>query len=280
MTSLLELSVMNSYNPSRSHVHGSTPQATPRATDSIPLCERSLMAFGKIRITRQIAQIVGPVVRHPTLARRDVDTDEVSGQLQFEILKREGCVPSSRVLEVGCGCLHAGRQLIRYLDESHYVGVDPNAWLVQTARDEPDVEQLVTDKRARFLHVNTFDASSLGVAFDYVLSHSVLSHCAHWQLDQFLQGVAKVLAPTGRVLASIYLAEGNAYGSAPAPNEDDSRDEEWVYPGISRFKLSTVEDAAARHGLTAVTLPDYTALITSTRPHECHDWMIFTPTTD
>jgi len=79
---------MNSYNPSRSHVHGATPQATPRA-------------------------------------------------------------------------------------------VDPNEWLVQTARDEPDVEQLVTDKRARFLHVDTFDASSLGVTFDYVLSHSVLSHCAH-----------------------------------------------------------------------------------------------------
>ena len=95
-----------------------------------------------------------------------------------------------------------------------------------------------------------------------------------------LQGVAKVLAPAGRVLASIHLAEGNAYGSAPAPNEDDSKDEEWVYPGISRFKLSTVEDAAARHGLTAVTLPEYTALITSTRPRECHDWMVFRSTTD
>lgn len=238
------------------------------------------MAFGKIRIPRQVAQIVGPVVRHPTLARRYVDTDEVSGGLQFEILKREGCVPSSRVLEVGCGCLNAGRHLIRYLDESHYVGVDPNEWLVKTARDEPDIEQLVTEKRARFLHVDTFDASSLGVTFDFVLSHSVLSHCAHWQLDQFLKGVAKVLAPTGRVLASIYLAEGNAYGSDPAPNEEDSNDEEWVYPGISRFKLSTVKEAASRNGLTAVNVPEYTALITSTRPRESHDWMVFSPTAE
>ncbi len=233
------------------------------------------MAFRKIRIPRQVAQLVGPVVRHPTLARRYVDTDEVSGQLQFEILKRHGCVPSSRVLEVGCGCLHAGRQLIGYLDADHYVGIDPNAWLVQTALGEPHVAQLVTEKRARFLHVDTFDASSLGVAFDYVLSHSVLSHCAHCQLDQFLTGVEKVLAPGGRILASIYLAEGNAFGSAPAPNQEDSMDEEWQYPGISRFKLATVEAAAGRHGLRALTVPEYTAFIVATRPRECHDWMVF-----
>ena len=233
------------------------------------------MAFQKIRIPRQVANLVGPVVRHPTLARRYVDTDEVSGQLQFEILKRQGCVPSSRVLEVGCGCLNAGRHVMRYLDPDHYVGVDPNEWLVQTAMGEPDVAQLVAEKRARFVHVDTFDASALDVTFDYVLSHSVLSHCAHWQLDQFLAGVTKVLAPGGRILASIYLAEGNAYGSEPAPNLDDSNDEEWQYPGISRFKRSTVDTAAERHGLTAVNVPEYTAFITSTRPRESHDWMVF-----
>ena len=177
------------------------------------------MALRKLRIPRAVAQLVGPVVRHPMFARRYVDTDEVSGQLQFEILTRQGCVPSSRVLEVGCGCLHAGIPLMRYLDQGNYVGIDPNEWLVQTAMKKDDVEQLVNDKRARFLHVDTFDASSLGIKFDFVLSHSVLSHCAHQQLDQFLQSVATVLAPEGRVLASIYLAEGNAYGSAPAPNQ-------------------------------------------------------------
>ncbi len=236
------------------------------------------MAFQRIRIPRQVANLVGPVVRHPILARRYVDTDEVSGQLQFEILKREGCVPSHRVLEVGCGCLNAGRHVIGYLAADNYVGIDPNDWLVQTAMGEPEVEQVVTTKRARFLHVDTFDASPLGLQFDYVLSHSVLSHAAHWQLDQFLEAVGNVLAPEGRILASIYLAEGNACGSAPAPNLEDSHDEAWVYPGISRFKLRTVLDAADRHGLTAVTVPEYTEFITATRPRECHDWMRFTRT--
>lgn len=233
------------------------------------------MAFPRLRIPRTVARLVGPVVRHPLFARRYVDTDEVSGKLQLEILTRQGCVPSSRVLEVGCGCLHAGIPLMRYLEHHNYVGLDPNEWLVRTAMKEDGIEQLVHDKRARFLHVDTFDASSLGMTFDFVLSHSVLSHCAHRQLDQFLERVANVLAPGGRILASIYLAEGNAYGSAPAPNLEDSKDDEWQYPGVSRFKLSTVEEAAGRHGLAARKIPEYTELIARTRPRESHDWMVF-----
>jgi hypothetical protein len=66
-------------------------------------------------------------------AKRYVGTDEVSGQLQVELLKREGCVPTSKVLEVGCGCLNTGIQLIRYLEKGNYVGIDPNEWLRQVA---------------------------------------------------------------------------------------------------------------------------------------------------
>lgn len=47
-----------------------------------------------------------------------------------------------------------------------------------------------------------------------MLSHSVLSHAAHWQLGEFLANVGVVLAPGGVILASLRLAERNAYGSA------------------------------------------------------------------
>lgn len=36
-----------------------------------------------------------------------VGTDAVSGRLQFDLLKHEGCLPSSTVPEIGCGALHA-----------------------------------------------------------------------------------------------------------------------------------------------------------------------------
>jgi SAM-dependent methyltransferase len=208
-------------------------------------------------------------------AKRYVGTDEVSGQLQIELLKREGCVPTSKVLEVGCGCLNTGIQLIRYLEKGNYVGIDPNEWLRQAALKAHDVRQLVEEKQAKFLSVDDFDASKLGLKFDYIFSHSVLSHCAYWQLEQFLRNAAKVLAPEGRILASIRLAEGNAYGSLGTFDKNDSMHEGWQYPSVSWFKLSTVVETADKQGLMAVHIAEYTELYTKTRPGECHDWIVF-----
>src|SRR5712691_9398681 len=133
-----------------------------------------------------IKRLLKPLLR-PGIedADRYVFTDDVSGQLQLELLKRQGCKPDSKVLEVGCGNLHAGIQLIQYLEVGNYVGVDPNKWLRETAMKQRRVRQLVKDKQARFLSVDNFDASALGIKFDFVLSHSVLSHCAHWQLEVY-----------------------------------------------------------------------------------------------
>jgi len=208
-------------------------------------------------------------------AKRYVRTDEVSGQLQFELLRREGCRTESKVLEIGCGCLHAGIPLIQYLEKGNYVGVDPNKWLWQKAMKNRQVRQLIAEKQARFLSVDDFDASELSIKFDLVFAHSVLSHCAHWQLEQFLRNTGKILAPGGRILASIRLAEGNAYGSSGASDREDSMDDQWQYPGVSWFKLSTVANTANMLGLTAAYLPDYTKFYTEARPNECHDWIVF-----
>lgn len=208
-------------------------------------------------------------------AKDYVGTDALSGQLQFELLLREGCTTTSRVLEIGCGCLHLGIPLIQYLERGNYVGLDPNAWLRQEAMKSRRVRQLVSDKQARFLAVDDFDASTLGVKFDLIYSHSVLSHCAHWQLDQFLRNVAKVLAPEGFILASIRLAEGNAFGSSGTPDRSDSLHGTWQYPWISWFKFSTILKTADALGLAAIPIEEYTEFYTKFRPKEFHDWLVF-----
>jgi cyclopropane fatty-acyl-phospholipid synthase-like methyltransferase len=207
--------------------------------------------------------------------KRYVSTDEVSGQLQLELLKREGCTPDSKVLEIGCGNLHAGIPLIQFLEKGHYAGMDPNKWLRQMTLKNRQVRELVREKQARFLSRDDFDASKLGIKFDFVLSHSVLSHAAHWQLEQYLANAAKVLAPEGRIVASLRLAEGNAFGSPGASDKNDSMDQEWVYPGVSWFKLATVRETAGRCGLTALHKPEYTKFYVKTRPNEVHDWFVF-----
>lgn len=224
-------------------------------------------------LRRAVIPAWNPDLRH---AKSYVATNKVSGASQFEILKREGLKPSSKLLEIGCGCLNAGEYFIEYLDRGNYVGVDPNEWLREAAMKLRNTRRLIADKKSTFLSNDKFDASSLGINFDYIFSHSVLSHAAHWQLDQYLENSKGVLAPNGVMLASIRLAEGNSYGSGGSPNKSDSMDKEWVYPGVSWFRLSTIAEAAAKQGLKAVHKPEYTEYHIKHRPGEFHDWVVFT----
>jgi hypothetical protein len=98
-------------------------------------------------------------------AKSYVDTNKVSGASQFEILKREGLKPSSKLLEIGCGCLNAGEYFIEYLDRDNYVGVDPNEWLREAAMKLRNIRRLIGDKKPTFLSNDKFDASSLGHEF-------------------------------------------------------------------------------------------------------------------
>ena len=207
--------------------------------------------------------------------QRYVRSDRVSGQWQFELLKREGCKPFSKVLEIGCGCLHLGIPLLGYLEEGNYVGVDPNEWLRNSAMKDEKVAALVQDKKAVFLSVDDFDAGSLGRTFDLVFSHSVLSHAANWQLETYLRNTSKVLAPGGKILASIALAEGNPYGNPGSPDKQDSNDDEWVYPGSSFFTLATIGRTAAKVGLAVTNVQEYTAFVAAIQPDHCHDWLVF-----
>jgi cyclopropane fatty-acyl-phospholipid synthase-like methyltransferase len=237
-----------------------------------------------IRVGRAAARRVLKKFRGMSLAEAQAytGTDRVSGRLQMEVLQREGCMPGSHVLEVGCGCLSAGLHLIEWLDADRYVGIDPNPKLREAALKDPNSRQLVERKRARFLSNTEFDASSLGTKFEYVLSHSILSHAAHWQLPLYLKNTAKCLAPGGRIVASIRLAEGNEFGSPGTPDKKDSMDEAWVYPtkedpaGVSWFSWATVVRQAEAFQLEARVVPDYTKFYTETRPREIHDWVVFT----
>src|SRR5579863_2165441 len=149
-----------------------------------------LMDLAKKLLPPGIKRLLNPrLPRTMEEADRYVATDKVSGQLQFELVKREGCKRDSKLLEIGCGNLHGAVPLIEYLQEGNYVGIDPNEWLRKAAMQDPYVRQLCKKKRARFLSVDDFDASELRVKFDFVFSHSVLSHCANWQLESFLRNV-------------------------------------------------------------------------------------------
>lgn len=208
-------------------------------------------------------------------AQNYTSTDPVSGRRQADLLFNAGCRPDSHVLEVGCGCLSAGMHLMDRLEPDHYVGIDPNEWLRETAIRRPEIRAITEAKRPVFLSNYEFDAAETGRKFDFVISHSILSHAAHHQLPLFLNNVGAVLSDSGQIFASLYLSEGNPHGNVGTPDRKDSMDTEWVYPGVSFFTHETIQRTAADAGLTATHRPDLTEWFVQVRPGELHDWFQF-----
>jgi predicted TPR repeat methyltransferase len=195
----------------------------------------------------------------------------IVGKLQLELLKMNGCTPASHVLEVGCGCLVAGRPIMEFLSPDHYVGIEPNKWLIDAVKKGlPDTIDLIARKRPIFLKNKNFDATKARRRFDFVISHSILSHAAHRQYFLFLNSIKKVLAPGGVVIASIRFLDrnGNVMG--------DSNDSHWVYPNVSYFSWETVERGAAEYGFKIEWRRDYREFFIKESPDNHHDWIRLT----
>lgn len=191
----------------------------------------------------------------------------MAGICQLELLKRNGLKPHHNVLEIGCGALVAGRPLIQFLEPDRYVGIEPNTWLVDACRNHfPDMEEILRDKKPVFLNNTEFNATEVGRKFDFVLSHSVLSHAPHWQLPQFIRAVEQSLGPYGVIVASLRMFDqhGKLMG--------DSLHEDWQYPGATYFAEATVKLEAEQAGLVAQYMPEYRDFFTKYVPSNIHDW--------
>src|ERR1700682_3624674 len=75
--------------------------------------------------------------------------DELAA-LQFRVFSELGLREHHKVLEVGCGSPRFGRLLLPYLLPDHYVGVDPEEWLVQEGIRHELGESIIATKQPQF----------------------------------------------------------------------------------------------------------------------------------
>ena len=131
----------------------------------------------------------------------------------------------------------------------------------------PEVQTHVYKKQAKFSTSRTFEPRG-DHHFDYVFSHSILSHAPVWMLNKNFETLSRVLAPNGIALQSLRFSNeaGDLMG--------DSNDTEWVYPGVSFFSPETVARMANDHGLECYWIKSAKAYYTSMLPIERHDWII------
>lgn len=131
------------------------------------------------------------------------------GRDVLELLVRQGLKSSHRLLDFGCGSLRVGRWLIEYLDADKYVGIDPEKWLIEAAKEHEIPAEVWEAKRPRFDYNAEWNLDVFDVKFDYVIVSDVLLHAAHWQIDKIICGMAAVLTPDGVSLGDIIIPDEN-----------------------------------------------------------------------
>jgi len=180
-------------------------------------------------------------------------------RFQVAFLKERGLVPSSRLLEIGCGPLTGGIPIIEYLEPGNYVGIDVRSSVLDLSWKEIGKARL-SAKNARLVCSSSFGSTELGdQTFDFILSFSVLYHLSDEILEAYFGAVRKRLKPTGICFANV----NTMYESS-----------RWLeFPFLKRTMEQYVE-IAQKKGLTTVPLGELCELGFRLPSPERHNQML------
>lgn len=182
---------------------------------------------------------------------------ESVGRLQLSTLVREGLYPSSKLLDVGCGCLRAGYWLIRLLDRGCYFGIEPNERMLQVGVKQVLGPEVQVEKLPRFDTNDRFDFSVFGTKFDVILARSIWTHASKSQiqamLDTFLQNsTSDAFFLTSYMPASWISREASDYNGAQWVGRSHTS----TTPGLVYHKRSWIESECRARGLLLQQLSD------------------------
>lgn len=204
-----------------------------------------------------------------------VGTTKASGLIQLKLLISLGLKPEHKLIEFGCGALNGSLPIFTFLQRGNYVGVDPNSWLrtVRTIKSFKTFRKRL-EKKPKFLSNADFQGPRDQNDFDFVFSHSVLSHASRSQVSNFFKNSSSLLKNGGIIVSSWRDTQGNNFGSLGSPNNEESDDVSWVYPGVTFYSKNTLIYLAAENGLQIEFAPYLTEMLTRSRQGEYHDWFV------
>jgi SAM-dependent methyltransferase len=172
------------------------------------------------------------------------DLFDTAGRKLLITLLSEGLTPSSKVLDIGCGCLRGGYWLIHFLDRGCYFGIEPNTKMLEAGIRvllEPGLEEL---KRPRFDHNADFDFTVFQERFDFFVARSIWTHASKKQIQTMLDGFVSAANSKGLFLTS-YLK--------PTLFKKDYKGTEWIQ-GVHatvHHSLGWIQTECANRGLVA-----------------------------
>ena len=193
------------------------------------------------------------------------DQYDVIGAAQFALLFALGLREHHRLLDIGCGSLRAGRMLIPYLATGGYVGVDPNAWLIDAAIEDEIGRDIVKVKRPAFDNSDDFSLGHLG-RFDYVLAQGVATNTGPVVLRRLLEAIRDALS-TGGLAAVTVIHPGTGDEDAVPVGLGDRQAPGWRYPGCYSYDRSEIAEAISAAALVGRPIDWF---------HPRHQWWLLT----
>lgn len=173
---------------------------------------------------------------------RNPDQGAEFGRMQFDYLAKHGLTRTSRLLEIGCGNLRAGRFLIDYLDAGHYFGLDISPDVLLSAQ-RTIVEDRLQDKLPQLMYTNDLKFEFLPEHyFDVIHANSVFTHCPIELIDECFAHVARIMTPGGFFDFTYYCTEDTEYQ---------------VHREDFYYRTDTLIGLADRHGLAARLMRDW-----------------------
>ena len=120
-----------------------------------------------------------------------VGSDEISGQVQFELLRKEGLNSTSKVLEIGCGAYNISNKLVE---------IGANVTLIDISEKAIEIaNKNIRDNQAKIKCV-VMDAENLkfnNLSFDLIYGSGILHHLS---LEKAIMEINRVLKIGGRAI--------------------------------------------------------------------------------
>ena len=174
---------------------------------------------------------------------------ETAGRQLLITLLSEGLTLSSKVLDIGCGCLRGGYWLIHFLDKGCYFGIEPNIKMLEAGSRILLESGLAELKSPKFNHNADFDFMIFGEKFDYFVARSIWTHASKQQIQTMLDGFVSnsnsgAIFLTSYVKPTMFNKEYMGKGWVGRSHESDE-------PGIVRHSFGWIQTECAKRGLFA-----------------------------
>jgi len=171
-----------------------------------------------------------------------------AGENQLTTLIHFGLKPSSKVLDIGCGCLRGGRWLISHLNSGCYFGLEPNIEMLEVGKNIVISLEIIDEKKPTFHSNADFNFGIFETNFDYFIARSIWTHASKKQIEKMLDQFVKHTSSSAKFLTS--------YMKPRIPIIDDYKGDKWIgksheskQPGIARHGLKWIKKACYERGL-------------------------------